>query len=168
MLNQLVNFHSYYNPFRLHTSQHRPVQLLLVSYISVVITQARFLPGPYTTMHPLTLHVITRAQFLSPISISTPYPAPQRFTRLLRLGFLTVYIAPHLPTQAWPIKVTHSISLSPGGRMEACVPAAPPAQVRIIPPSHLSQATFTKFHDIVITKVPLNISTITNDSRLSI
>ena len=52
--------------------------------------------------------------------------------------------------------------------MEACVPAAPPAQVRTIPPSHFSQVTFTKFHDIVITKVPLNISIITNDSRLSL
>ncbi len=66
---------------------------------------------------PAALHVITRAQFLSPISISTPYPAPhlpQRFTRFLKLGFLTVYIAPHLPTQAWPIKVTHSIPSAQG------------------------------------------------------
>ncbi len=84
MFNQLVNFHSYYNPFRLQLSMYLPapgpVQLLLVHYISAVINQARFLPAPHTTMHPspAALHVIARAQFLSQISISTSYPAPHQ------------------------------------------------------------------------------------------
>lgn len=53
MFNQLVNFHSYYNPFRLQlsTSQHRvPCNCCL--YIPAGITQARFLSALLLLLTP--------------------------------------------------------------------------------------------------------------------
>ncbi len=163
MFNQLAKIHSCYNPPLSPPAQYLsapgPVQLLLVYSSRDRSLRLGSSQHYYYCLPPAAPHLITRAQFLPAI-----YPAPhlpQRFTRSIELGFSKIYLAPHLPTQAWPIKVTHSIYLSPRPHESVCPCSSSSASLDHT--SHFGQATITKSHDIVITEISLNISIITNE-----